>query len=551
MERQKQTKVATAGSPTEPWWAFPVSINQAADGTHLHVVWGRLILLLLLTAIIAWCSLVSGIFLWLKYYRGFTEVRIGYIALPNRWAEYATARGNFYIKQAKEELTQQKFGEALHHLRVGVGAAPSNTEGRILLAHFYALLNRLELAQATLAQGLPYAKDDIEYLKPLFGFLLQYQEDNEVIRIASELLPPRPVINNRNQLVAIAASTANLFRGNYDAAEALIKDYDLYRTKDGRLLAARIEWESGHRDSALTRLRLYSHEYPNEEEYYTLLVAYHRELEQYAEVEKYALMRELAAPNSAAARVDLLQDYKRNHNTELFRRTVDSILRDFADNPTALSTLINFASNQGEPAIALRVYQHLLQRNFETDAAAILVAESYIVAGDHNAALDFLGEVGRARPEWLEKFRANITGLQAVAYYGLGRREECDMYLEHLLKTPNLRTVNLAAIANRFIAVGAKEQAHRVLVQTVASNPRNQAALTLLIELDLERAPSDELIVNLRRLLTMRRPSQKVLQAASTRLSGDRFLFIAGRNEVLATIRSMLDGGTPTPAGQS
>jgi len=542
MENHKQSKIANVETAaSKPWWAFPITIsNRAADGEiHLQVAWGRLAVFLLLATIVAWFSMVGSIFLWLKYYRGFSDVRIGYIALPNRWSEYSTARGNFYIKQAKQEIADQKLREALHHLRVGVGAAPSNAEGRLILAHFYTLLNRIELAQNTLVQGLPYTKDNIDYLKSLFGFLLQYQEDNEILRIAAELLPAQPVINDRNQLIAIAATTANLFRGNYEAAEALLKSYELYRTKDGRLLTARLEWENGHRDTALTHLRIYTHQYPNDEEYYTLLVTYHRELGQFAEVEKYSLMRELISPNSAAARVDLLQDYKRNHNDEMFQRTVDSLLRDFANNPAGLATLSNFASNHGEPAVALRVYRHLVEHNLEADGAAILVAEAYIVANNHSAALDFIGEVGRARPEWLEKFRSNITGLQAIAYYGLGHHEESELYLEQLLKAPNLRTVNLSAIANRLIAVGAKEQARRVLAQSIATNPRNQTALALLVELDLDRSPSDELIINLRRLMTMRRPSQQLLQTACSRLSSDRFLFVSGRNELLGSIQSM------------
>ena len=549
MEHKKQPKVTAAPATPHSWRAFPISLHQEADGPHLHVAWRRLGLLLVLAAIAAWFSMAGGIYLWVKYYRGFTDVRIGYIAFPHRWAEYSTARGNFYIKQAKQEIADQKFQQAIHHLRVGVAAAPANTEGRLILSHFFTILNRIELAQLTLVQGLPYANEDIDYLKALFGLLLYYQEDNEVLRLAAELLPARPVVSNRNQLVAIAAATANLFRGNYEAADALIKEYELLRTKDGRILTARIEWESGHRDAALAHLRLYARESPNDEEFYSLLVTYHRELGQYSEVEKFTLMRELAAPNSAAARVDLLQDYKRNHNTELFQRTVAGILRDFADNPTALLALANFASNQGEPAIALRVYRHLLAHNLETDGAALLVAEAYIVAGDHNAALDFLSEVGHSRPEWLAKFRSNVNGLQAIANYGLGHREESDLYLEQLLKEPNLRTVNLTAIANHLITVGAKAQARRVLAQTVASNPRNQAALSLLVQLDLDRAPSDELIANLRHLLAMRRPSQQVLQAASTRLSSDRFLYVAGRNEVLESIQAMLNASPVAPAG--
>jgi hypothetical protein len=124
MDRQKQPKVSHASAPAQPWWTFPISIHHEADGAHVHVAWRRLGLLLLLSAIFAWFAMAGGIYLWLKYYRGFTDVRIGYICFPNRWPEYSAARGNFYIKQAKQEIAAQKWAEAIHHLRVGVAAAP-------------------------------------------------------------------------------------------------------------------------------------------------------------------------------------------------------------------------------------------------------------------------------------------------------------------------------------------------------------------------------------------------------------------------------------------
>lgn len=535
---------------TQPWWSFPVTIHQEADGTHVKVEWARLGLMLLVFAVSAWLLTVGGMFIWVKYFRGFDEARIVDILLPNRWPDYRTARGNFYIKQAKREISEQKWVEAIHHLRVGVAAAPSNTEGRLVLAQFFTLFGRIELAQRTLAEGLPYATENTEYLKSLFGFLLQYQEDDEVRRIATELLPATPLVNDRNQLVALAAATAHFYRGNYEAAEALIKDYELLRTKDGKLFQVRIEWERGHRDTALEQLKGYAKEFPEDQEFYTQLAAYHRELRQFAAVEKFALLRELANPRSAAARIDLLQAYRLNNNTSQYQRGIDSLLRDFPEDRTALLSLANFGTENGDAALALRVYRHLQDKSMDTDAAGLMVAEAHIVAREYRAALDFILELGRSRPEWLQKFLGVVNGLQAVACYGLEQREDGDLYLSHFLGQPNIRTEHLTAISNRLIAIGARAQARRVLAQAVATDLRNQTALTRLVELDLERAPTDELIANLRRLLTMRRPSPELLHTARARLSSDRFLFVAGRDDLLGAIQAVLDHG-PAPVEKS
>jgi Tfp pilus assembly protein PilF len=548
MDLPKQ-KVNIAPS-TQPWWSFPVTIHQEADGTHVKVEWPRLGLMLLVFAVGAWLTTAGGMFVWVKYFRGFDEARIVDILLPNRWTDYRTARGNFYIKQAKREISEQKWVEAIHHLRVGVAAAPSNTEGRLVLAQFFTLFGRIELAQRTLVDGLPYARENTEYLKSLFGFLLQYQEDDEVRRLAADLLPSAPVLNDRNQLVALAAATAHFYRGNYEAAETLIKDYALLRTKDGRLLVVRIEWERGHRDRALELLRSYTTEFPDDEEFYNQLASYHRELRQYAAVEKFALLRELANPRSAAARIDLLQAYRLNNNTSQYQRGIDSLLRDFPEDRTALLSLANFGTENGDAALALRVYRHLQDKSMETDAAGLMVAEAHIVAREYRAALDFILELGRSRPEWLQKFLGVVNGLQAVACYGLEQREDGDLYLTHFLGQPNIRAEHLTAISNRLIAIGARAQARRVLAQAVATDLRNQTALTRLIELDLERAPTDELIANLRRLLTMRRPSPELLQTARARLSSDRFLFVAGRDDLLGAIQAVIEHG-PAPVEKS
>ncbi len=538
----------TAVARKQPWWSFPVSMHQEADGLHVQIAWRRLALLFLGAAMAAWLLMGGAAFLWVKYWRGFGDARLLDILLPNRWAGYSVARGDFYIKQAKQEFAQQRWSEAIHHLRVGVAASPTNTEGRLILAHFFTLAGRVELAQRTLVEGVPHAGNNLDFLKTLFGFLLQYQEDDEVRRIATQLLPPRPLPNDRNQLIALAAATAGMNRYDYAAAEKLLADYQLTRTAamDGRLLSVRLEWERGHHKVALERLQGYLREYPGEDEFYNQLTNYYRELGRDSAVEQSALLRSIANPRSTAARLDLLRAYRRAPDRSRFAAEIESFFRDFATDHPSLLLLGNFATENGDPALALRVYQHLKNRELESDAAGLMVAEAHLVARDFRAALDFILELGRIRPEWMQKYLGIVNGLQAVACYGLDQREEGDLYLGHFLGQPNLRVEHLTAIANRLVAIGAKTQARRVLAQAVALGPRNQPALALLIELDLERAPTEELVGNLNRLLAMRRPPVALLRSAQSRLASDRFLFVPGRDELRTAVKAALARG-PAP----
>lgn len=540
---QQKVNVARA---TDPWWSFPISVWQDAAGTHVRIAWTRLLVLVLGAFLGAWITLPTGVYLWVKYWRGFSDVKFSYIILPNRWKEYGKARGDFYIKQAKEEISDQNWADAIHHLRVGVAASPGNTEGRLILSQFFTIIGRIEMAQKTLVDGIPYARDDKEYLKSLFGFLLQYQEDDEIRRIAAELLPAQPEASDSNQIVALASATANFYRGAYDAAEKLINDYGILRTKDGRMLMARIEWERGSRDLAIKRLKEYTREFPEDEEFYNQLATYYRELGDFAAVEKFAFLRELANPRSAGARIDLIKAFHRNNNRTRAQLAIDDYVDDFKQDAVALTMLANVGTENGDAALARRIYDLLRKQRLDSDSAGLMVIEAHVVAGEYRAALDFATELGQARPEWMQKFLGVVNGLQSVAYFGLGQREDGELFLSHFMAQPNLRTEHFTAIANRLLAVDARDAARRVLVHAVTANSRNQGALTRLVDLDLEQRPTEDLLANLRRLVTMRRPDLDVLQKAKEKLGSDRFLFVPGREELLATVQDTIDR-SPVP----
>ena len=536
-----------------PWWSLPVRLARAPrGGIRIVVDWGRLAVLLVALALLGWFGLATAGYLFVKYQRDFAEVRFVDILLPTRWDDYRVARGNHYIERAKAELKEGNYREAFHFVRVGVGASPANTEGRLLLAQFFAVWGRADLAQRTLVEGLPKGEDNPEFLKALFGFLIQNQEDAEVLAISKLLLPAIPEVTPRNQLVALAAATAQFFRGSYDDAEDLLAAYSLLRTKDGRLLQARIDWDRGARDQALIRLENYAAESPGEDEYSVQLTAFHREAGNWADVQRLAILRQLTNPNNPAPQIDLLYAYAETGSREKMREEVEAVFRDFATNSQVILALGDFAANQGDTELARRVLDHSRFHNLGSEGPALMLAESHVVARRYTEALALIQQFSRENPEWLKRSAAVFNGLQAIASFGLGSRDDGELYLNTFLSQPSLRAENLVAVSGRLLAIGATEPARRVLAAATQADPKNQAALTRLIELDLEAGRADDLPANLTRLLTMRRPSPTLLANAARTLGSDRHFFLTGRDELLGEIEKAIRAApAPTAAKAS
>ena len=130
---------------------YPLSLRRTAQGWQFHIFWGRLTVTLILLAIFIWIGTASAAFLFVKYQRGFTDVRFAdMLMLPSRWQQYQIARGDFYIKTAQEQLKAEKYRESFYSLRIGVTKSPGNKDGRLLLAQFYIAWKRPEQAKQLL-----------------------------------------------------------------------------------------------------------------------------------------------------------------------------------------------------------------------------------------------------------------------------------------------------------------------------------------------------------------------------------------------------------------
>ena len=525
---------------------YPLLLRRTNKGWHVQIQWRHLIVFLIVVLGLGWISLASAAYLFVKYQRGFTEVQFAHmLMLPTRWHEYQVSKGDFFVRSAQNHLKEEKYREAFHDLRIGLTKSPGNKEGRLLLAQFYGAWQRSDLAQQTLLDGLSFHRNDPDYLKLLFSFLLQRQEDERTLTLAKTLLDKSRTSSPNNQLIALAAASASFFRGNYDQAEDFMHTYGLENTRDGRLLSTRIAWERGLKDIALAQLSQLADEFPKDEEIYAQSVSYLREAGRDDEARRESFLRAIGNPGDARARIDLLYALQKEGDNAAVKENVEEIMQDFSRNTNALLALADFAANTGNPPLAKRIYDYAKAGKTNWEGPALMMIEANIVSKQYQPALQLVRQLLQGNPEWAKRYYAVFNGLQAIAHYGLGDPESAQLFLNNFLTQSNVRADNLIAVSKRLVDVGAQTQARQVLVQAAKADPLNQAALTGLIKLDLALNNSDMLAVNIRKLLEMRKPSKELLAAAYRKLGSDLFLFSPGRIALLQDLRAAI-GTNPT-----
>lgn len=520
----------------------PVTVDGA---TRLRIRWRRLIASFTAVLLLGYLALATGAFLFVKYERGFANVAWLDLAWPGRWSRYRVANGDHLIALAESQLTSGDGRTGFANLRAGVAKSPANRRGRLLLHDVLIASRRPDLAERVLIDGLPFLQFDAEYLRLLFGLLLNDQQDAQVRDIAGKILdqPDAPV--GARQVAALAAASASYFRGNYDQSEALLEQEKLATSFDGRLLTAQVEWDRGYHDLALEELRALADEFPNSEPCLIQLGAWLRETGAHDEYRRLCLLRRIAHPDDFAPRVAFLYALHEDGNAAELAGEIAAILHDFARNENALASLAEFAANTGDIALARRVYDHCRAQRLSWDAPAFLLVESHIVARQYRAALDLARQLLDSNPTWAKRYYTLFNSLQAIAYFGLHDDASARLYLENFLGQTDLRADNLIAVAQRFVDVGAPDEARLTLEHAVQTDPRNQAALTRLVSLEVEQHDLARLPGDLLRLTAMRKPSAEVLQSATKTLASDLFLFSPQRDAALTAAEALLARSGP------
>ena len=280
--------------------------------------------------------------------------------------------------------------------------------------------------------------------------------------------------------------------------------------------------------------------FPNSEPLLLQLSRYHRELGETDEARRYAMLRNLSNPLSAATRVELLYIYNQTGDFESEQRESERVLQQFRNDGPALQTLANFAADTGNIDLARRTYEEALENEYEINPFALLLVEAHLVDQDYQGAIDFSEELIKERPDWLSRRWALFSSLRAVASYGMNRPDLGEIYLQEFVDAKNNNSQTYIAVARRFTKIERYEQARIVLTDAYEKAPTNQKVLSELIRAELSVGNTENLNRLLSRLLQMRRPEKDLLVEAYTQLGSDRFIFTPNRQTLLLQLSAVV-----------
>ena len=519
--------------------------HKGLDGqTKISVRWGRLIGTFAILAVFGWFALAGALYLHFKYNREFDQA--SYVKmltlLPFGLDAHREEMGNFHIERGLAEMKEGNYRDALRLLRLGVARAPANLQGRLALAEFYEIaLKRHDVATNLLLEGIELGGiEDIDYLKQTLRVLLHYQMDEKVQNLADKYLPDEPELTDINRMLAFSAANANYLRGNYDLADNYTINYNLLESLEGVLLSAQISWERGNKIAAITMMENSIKKFPNSEPLLLLLSRCHRELGEIDKARRYAMLRNLSNPLSAATRVELLYIYNQTKDFESEQRESERVLQQFRNDGPALQTLANFAADTGNIDLARRTYEEALENEYEINPFALLLVEAHLVDQDYQGAIDFSEELIKERPDWLSRRWALFSSLRAVASYGMNRPDLGEIYLQEFVDAKNNNSQTYIAVARRFTKIERYEQARIVLTDAYEKAPTNQKVLSELIRAELSVGNTENLNRLLSRLLQMRRPDKDLLVEAYTQLGSDRFIFTPNRQTLLLQLSAVV-----------
>ena len=519
--------------------------RKGIDGRmEISVRWGRLIGTFALLTVLGWFTLAGALYFHFKYNKEFDQVSYTKMLtlLPFGLKTHRVEMGNYHIERGLSEIKEGNYRDALRLLRLGVSRSPANLEGRRVLAEFYEIaLKRNDIAVDLLLQGIELGGiQDGDYLKATLRVLLRYQMDEDIQNLADKYLPEEAELTDIYRTLAFGAANANYLRGNYDLAEDYIIDYKLLQSLEGVLLSAQISWDRGSKIAAMTKMEYSIEKFPNSEPLLMQLSRYHRELGEIEEARRYAILRNVSDPLSAAPRLELLYIYNKSEDFEREQIETQRMLQQFRNDEPALQSLANFAADTGNIELARRTYEEALENEFAIDAFALLLIEAHLVNKDYQGALDFSEELLKERPDWLTQRWAIFSSLRAVASYGINRPDLGEIYLQDFIDEASNQAQTYMAVSRRFTNIDRVQQARTILTLAYQKAPTNQKVLSELIRSELSLGNTENLSRLLSRYLQMRRPQIELLTEAYNKLGSDRFIFTPDRQSLLLQLSAIL-----------
>ena len=503
----------------------------------MRVFWGRLGLWLLGGVLVLWLAVAGWIYHFMKNERAFTEVRyVQILQLPWQWEEFKRSKGEFWVRQGLELSRLGQYREAYGLLRAGVPDVPENTEARLTLARIFLMAGRTDFARDLLIEGLAHNADQFDYVRSVLGFLFAQQADEVVVNLMGNLIETQASDTKLHQLARSAQAIAYFNRDHYSEAEETLRAGGLITSPQSRLLLARISWERDLRETALIQLRELHREFPGDDEVFANLVAHLRQAEEYAEIRRISIDRQIQYPERVEAYLEFLSVAQGAGDQARREETERDFLRHFAANEAALGRLSDYAAKYGRAALAEEILGICRGLGGNVQGVAAAVVSAHLEAGDPARALARVDALGAENLGWNDPQRVMLAGLRMIALYGLGKEVEAEPELGRLLESRYLTAASATSLALRLQRLAQPEAALRLLRYAVEADALYQPALVALLRAEQPTRDLAELRPLVERLPTLRKPPADLLAQLRATFESDRYLYLPKRAELVAKL---------------
>lgn len=462
-------------------------------------------------------------------------------------------KGDHYINLAKDALRREDYGEFAKYIGTGASLARSNLDGQKLFADLLFAFGRTTDAFTILEDSLPKAKKDREYFRGYLKRSFTLEQDRRIIACAEKYMDDAEVDPGIQNDLRFSFAQANFLRGNFDIATDFLRKRHLDITPEGYTLLCQISWERGDRKNAIEKLAEAVRTFPASDNLRAMLARWYKETGDLAAAKDSLNMLLVRDPTATSPRIQML--YLMPGETQKDRREalIDQILKDFSKNEPALLELGQFGNETSDYKLTSRLYKHAVESSFPSRPQFLLThVETLTNAGKTKEAIAIVDELFQrnAKDQWFAEMRITFDALRMIAYYAEGQADIGAINLKKVLDARSIQPQLICAIGKKLVQVRRFEEANNTMTLGHQRFENNQGILLQFVKMKVENEEmADELESYLRKLMSMRRPPQELLQKAYARIASDKFLYSEGRETLLKEIKSSIKQGAEAEVG--
>ncbi len=465
-------------------------------------------------------------------------------------AEHLKKLSEFFTETAINAREGNRNEDALAAVQIALKCNPANVPARLIFSNLIAP----EAALQTLHYGIKFLDLNSEiaptYFNKYFAALADLQQDRIAAKQALALLNEKSLPSAVREVVANHAAMSLFWLGEYEKALEILLSEKIDESQQGLILKSRCLFEIGKRQEAIALLNENVSKFPPEKRDVLLsqLSHFFQNLNDVPAAIKIADRRVAENPTSPTPYLQRLYLFHKNGEKQNFDAELEQIFSAFPSSQTALTTLANFAAENGVPEIEQKCIKTDAEHQFQKGIFTTAYHEALVVENEAETAIRFYDEISKNFPKTFDGIESSVNVILAAAYLKIAAgttdfstKETLSRHAETLLaqyfEDKTLAPENFISAANLFARIGVPEAALEVSETALKAFPWHSqiraTAISNRMKLNLvsattTRAPLEK---EIRALAIMRRPNPAIWQEIAAWLSTQNSL---SKNETAA-----------------